>query len=137
MGVSESVNPDDDPLLQASLALSTAVMRLMGVNESIKNASGSEEDIQDIQLLCFDAGVSLAESLGLKISTKLHRLMYHVSDQFYSFGCFRRGGTDENEAQHKDTKDGMPCNEPKATRSIFAVTKCTPNCLRRRRVLSC
>lgn len=62
-------------------------------------------EIDDAQKNFFEAGKILAEAFYENISTKHHRFMYHVLDHFTSFGCVRRGFTDENETLHKETKE--------------------------------
>eukprot|EP00171_Calliarthron_tuberculosum_P009554 IDg9554t1 len=47
---------------------------------------------------------SLLRSLGIPISTKMHRLMRHTGQLIRMFGCARRGDTDQKEVLHKSTK---------------------------------
>lgn len=60
----------------------------------------------------------------MKISTKLHRLMWHLSDHVKNFGCRKRGNTDTNETLHKYTKRSYQATNKKlseiASQILFA-----------------
>lgn len=65
----------------------------------------SQSEIKNIEEIAFKSYVSLSKSLGLPISTKLHKIMWHSGDHVKSFGCRRRGDTYQNETMHKATKE--------------------------------
>ncbi|KAI0566558.1 hypothetical protein FGB62_7g37 [Gracilaria domingensis] len=103
IGVSNR-RPDDDPLVQAALEMAQVQSELFGVNRSPEAAVRTSADIDILQFKCFKLGLSLIDGLGIKMNTKIHRLMRHVKSHLLSFGCIRRGATDANERMHKATK---------------------------------
>ncbi|KAI0557092.1 hypothetical protein FGB62_342g012 [Gracilaria domingensis] len=103
IGVSNR-RPDDDPLVQAALEMAQVQSELFGVNRSPEAAVRTSADIDILQFKCFKLGLSLIDGLGIKMNTKIHRLMRHVKSNLLSFGCIRRGATHANERMHKATK---------------------------------
>lgn len=96
--------PDDDVLLRAALLANEYQIHMRGINQHPNSALRTRQAIEVLQKVGFDAGCSTSEALMLRISTKLHRIMWHTRDHFLLFGCSRRGDTDENESLHKATK---------------------------------
>lgn len=104
MGLHVDSTPDEDPLVQAALLLDRVQREVGGINKPASSAFRSLREIKALQELCFDAGKLVAESLGIRANTKLHRIMRHVEDHLTNFGCLRKGATDDNETMHKSTK---------------------------------
>eukprot|EP00171_Calliarthron_tuberculosum_P019879 IDg19879t1 len=109
LGLQPSSKPDDDTLLQASLALDRFQTSWRGLNRSDRAANREEADIAHMeqvmfQQVTFQAGVAISEALHLRVSTKFYRAMRHCRDHLRSVGCARRGDTDSNETLHKASK---------------------------------
>eukprot|EP00171_Calliarthron_tuberculosum_P010077 IDg10077t1 len=114
LGLQPNVQPDDDMVLQAALAMNRVQTLLRGVNKNSKAMFKSEVDILEIEHYAFRTGLYLSQSLGIPISTKLHRLMRHTGQHMRMFGCARRGDTDTNEVMHKTTKSAYAGTNHKA-----------------------
>ncbi len=114
MGLQPSTNPDDDTLLQAALLLNEVQIHLRGVNLPRSSRVRTSQQIEDLKNLCFDAGVTLSQSVSVPISTKFHRTMRHIGDHLHLFGCSRLGESEENEAMHKPTKQSYNATNKKA-----------------------
>ena len=115
MGLQPGTHPDNDPLVQCALQLNHIQMKWRGINISSSNLSWTLEEINEFQDICKHACISLSNCLGLRISTKLHRLMWHMSDCISSFGCRRRGETDSNESLHKQSKSAYTATNKRIT----------------------
>lgn len=125
IGLSGDTVPDDDPLLQASLLLSKAQAELNRPNTAPENRHRTEENIDRLATLCFQAGAAVSKALGLQINTKLHRVMRHIRDHIVSFGCIRRGYTDTNETMHKEVKTAYKCTNKRNHEIAFQLMKST------------
>ena len=79
----------------------------MGVNKSDEYIPRSSDDIAFLRSIGFETGKKFLQTFTpSSISSKIHRLMFHVADHFFSFGCARKGFTDLNETKHKQPKKG-------------------------------
>lgn len=106
MGLMQTKNPDDDPLLSVALSLDLLLRKVRSINLPLDNAYRTEDDIKELETLCLQLGKMMEEHMGERVKTKLHRIAFHVGDHLRSFGCSRSGDTDENEEAHKLGKAG-------------------------------
>lgn len=75
----------------------------------------TEEDINNIQNVAFNACLWLSKALALPIATKLHRVMRHVKDHLFHYGWARIGDADSNESLHKDMKSAVNSSNIKSS----------------------
>lgn len=99
--------------MQAALLLDRVQRVLRGINEDTTLAIRSIDRIGAIQKLCFEAGAKLSKALSVSVNTKIHRTMRHVKDHIITYGCIRRGETDNNETLHRNTKASYPATNHK------------------------
>eukprot|EP00171_Calliarthron_tuberculosum_P022686 IDg22686t1 len=104
LGLRPQKRPDDDAVLHAALLLNKFQELWRGVNMAEATGIRTDDDLDEIQRIAFEAGATISHALQLRISTKLHRLMHHASNHIRLFGCTRNGDTDANETLHKQTK---------------------------------
>eukprot|EP00171_Calliarthron_tuberculosum_P001347 IDg1347t1 len=104
LGLQPEAKPNDDVLLRAALLVDKFQYEWRGINQPWSTRKRTDERIKKIQEIAFEAGLVTSQALSLRINTKLHRIMRHAVDHLKSYGCSRRGDTDENECLHKTTK---------------------------------
>eukprot|EP00171_Calliarthron_tuberculosum_P023381 IDg23381t1 len=104
MGLQPRTRPDNDMILQAALGVNEVQIQFRGINLPSRACKRTENDIIQLESLCFKTGLYISKSLAIPVNTKLHRLMRHVGLHIRQFGCLRRGETDANETRHKTTK---------------------------------
>lgn len=73
-------------------------------------------EIGKIQDIAFEAGITLAQSLFITISTKIHRIMHHVTDHILDHGCTRRGSTDVCEMKYTTIKASYAATNKQSAR---------------------
>ena len=95
LGLQPQTKPHDDTLLQSALALNHIQILWLGINSPSEKAQFTISEIENLQNLCREACFKLSECLRLRISTKILRLMCHITDHVKSFGFRRRGNNDE------------------------------------------
>lgn len=79
--MTKDVRPDNDPIVQACIALSHAISLMMNVNTPVKHEGLSILENCDVQDAWKTAVTLVEEAFDVKVSTKLHRLLCHVADQ--------------------------------------------------------
>lgn len=52
----------------------------------------------------FDFGRQMSTTFNMDVTTKIHRLIGHVTDQLVMHGCIRRCSTEENKHENKKHK---------------------------------
>ena len=113
MGLNQSVDPDQDELLEAAMCLSKVQVELNLINKPSSSLHRTAANIDMLQKEGFKLGILYQSATGNNVSTKLHRIMRHIQNQLYNFGCTRIGYTDENEQMHKVTKKGYRSTDHK------------------------
>lgn len=78
--------------------------------------------IDEIENTAFKEGVSLAQSIVMPISNKLHHTIYHVGYQIRHYGCKKRGGTDKCETLHKTAKASYSATNKQSSQISSQVT---------------
>lgn len=94
MGIPTSLRPnckpDDDKLLQATLLLNNFQLKWRGISQDNSVGKISDYDIANLDQISLSSGYANAEVFSIRISTELHRLMYHCGDQIRLDSCNRR-----------------------------------------------
>lgn len=104
LALQPNTKPDDDKLLQSALILNNIQIIWRGINQRSEQANLTLEEIRSLQHNCHQVCSSICECLDMRISTKYHRLMWHITDYVTTFGYRRRGDTDANESLHRSAK---------------------------------
>lgn len=104
MGLRPSKPPDDDELFQSALGLNLVHSVARGINRSTKEVSRTASEIRETQHRFQKVFSRFMKYFRVKESTKLHRLISHVSEQLHLFGSFRISDTGPNESLHKGVK---------------------------------
>lgn len=73
-------------------------------NPKYSEAERTEIYIDKIQKYLFETGIYFSSSLDIPVSTKIHLMIYHLSDYIIHSGLSRRIDTYQNETMHKSKK---------------------------------
>lgn len=94
LGLQPDTSPGNDILVRTALILNEIQISWRGINESFACVEYTDEMIEDLHAKSFESALLLSKCLGMQVSVRIHRLIWHTPKHIRDSGCRRRGETD-------------------------------------------